>query len=227
MFSDRKAAGKQLAGLLVSRAIDQPIVLALPRGGVPVGAEIAKRLKCPLDVLIVRKVGVPQQPELAAAAIVEGRHPQIVRNEDVIEAAGLTEQALQRLANEQLIEIARRRRAYVGDRQPPSVRGRTVILADDGIATGASMKAAISSLRQERPKQIVVAVPVAPAQTVHDLEVIADEVICLDTPSPFVAIGPHYRDFHQLSDREVMDILAHADTEAPEHGLGKPKRRMP
>jgi putative phosphoribosyl transferase len=227
MFSNREAAGRQLASLLAGRTFDRPIVLALPRGGVPVGAEIARRLKCPLDLLIVRKIGVPQQPELAAGAIADGPNPQIIRNEDVIEVAGLTEQELQRLANEQLAEIARRRHAYVGDRQPPSLSGRTVILADDGVATGASMKAGIAGLRQQGPKRIVVAVPVAPADTVRALEAVADEVICLDTPVPFLAIGPHYMDFHQLSDREVMDILAQAEAAVAQSVRKSAKRRLP
>ena len=226
MFSDREAAGRKLADLLAKRDFDRPIVLALPRGGVPVASEIARRLKCPLDVLIVRKIGVPRQPELAAAAVVDGHHPEIIRNEGVIEATGLTERELERLASEQLAEIARRRRTYVGDRLPPPLKGRTVILVDDGIATGASMKAGISSLRRQEAKKIVVAVPLAPKQTVRDLEAIADEVICLDTPVPFLAIGPHYADFHQLSDREVIEILAGmADAQTQGDSFGKPMRR--
>ena len=211
MFQDRTSAGRKLAGALASRDYPDPIVLALPRGGVPVGAEIARRLECPLDLMIVRKIGVPQQPELAAAAVVmDGPSPVIVRNQDVIASAGLTDADIDRLARLEIAEIERRHRAYIGEGPPLSVAGSTAILVDDGIATGASMKAAISCLRRYEPDRIVVAVPVASQDAIHDLEGRADEVVCLETPSPFMAIGLHYLDFSQLSDQEVIDVLAGA-----------------
>ena len=209
MFLDRASAGRELANLLAKRDYSRPVVLALPRGGVPVGAEVARRLACPLDVLIVRKIGVPQQPELAAAAVVMvGQSPLIIRNRAVIEHTGLTEEDIARFAEDEIAEIARRRRAYVGERPAVTIKDRTVILVDDGIATGASVKAGIACLRRQGPKRIVVAVPVAPEETIDELKAMADEVVCLDTPVPFLAIGPHYLDFHQLSDREVIEALA-------------------
>lgn len=211
MFQDRTSAGRALAGVLARRDYPDPIVLALPRGGVPVGAEVARRLACPLDLLLVRKLGVPRQPELAAAAVVmDGPRPVIVRNQDVIAFAGLTDADIDRLARIEIAEIERRHRAYIGKGPPLSVEGRTAILVDDGIATGASMKAAISCLRRNEPDRIVVAVPVAPQEAIRDLEGMADEVVCLETPSPFTAIGLHYLDFSQLADQEVIEALAGA-----------------
>ena len=208
MFDSRESAGKRLAEAVAARNFPCPIVLAIPRGGVPVGAEIARRLRCPLDLLIVRKVGVPFQPELAAAAVVDGDAPEIVPNRPVMRAAGLTDADIAILSAKECSELERRRSAYLEGRPSMSVVGRTAIVVDDGIATGTSVRAGLSALRRRRPAAVVLATPIAPSETIAELRAHADEVVCLDTPDPFVAIGYHYRDFHQLSDAEVTRILA-------------------
>jgi len=193
-----------------------PVVLALPRGGVPVAAEIARRLKAPLDVVLVRKIGVPYQRELAAAAVVNGGDAEIVTNADVMALADLTQADVKRLAKRELAEIERRRQAYLQGRERVPLEGRTLILVDDGIATGASVRAALVALRRRKPRALVLAVPVAPGDTIAALRPEVDDVVCLQTPDPFVAIGLYYRDFHQLSDADVMRALAQ------ESGAGQP-----
>ena len=211
MFANRNSAGDALARALAAMDLESPVVLALARGGIPVGARIARRLGCPLDVLLVRKIGVPYQPELAAAAVVDGEAPEIVLNEDVMRAAGLRQSDIDVLAEPELREIDRRRKLYLGNRRAPEVTGRTAILVDDGIATGASMRAAMTAVRRRKPKTLIVATPVAPADTVQQLETEADRVVCLRTPRPFLAIGPYYLDFHQLADDEIVRLLADFD----------------
>jgi putative phosphoribosyl transferase len=206
-FANRGAAGRELARELIKRHFVDPVVLALPRGGVPVAVEIAKALNAPLDLVLVRKIGVPIQRELAAAAVVDGSEPEIVINEEVVSLAGLDSDYINQEARRQLVEIERRRQAYVGDRARVPLEGRTLIVVDDGIATGASMRAALKALRRRRPKALVLAVPVAPADTVEALRREVDQLICLSTPEPFYAIGLNYVDFHQLSDQEVMRSL--------------------
>jgi putative phosphoribosyl transferase len=215
-FADRHAAGAALAKVLATKDFVAPVVLALPRGGVPVGAEIARALKAPLDIGIGRKIGVPFQPELAAAAVVDGGEPEIVTNEDIIELAGVSREYLDAAVKSELEEIERRRRTYLQGRARVPIEGRTVILVDDGIATGASMRAALKALKRKGPKALVLAVPVAPADTIDALRAEVDEVVCLAMPEPFFAIGIHYADFHQLDDAEVVKLLADASKLAEE-----------
>jgi predicted phosphoribosyltransferase len=205
-FRDRVDAGRQLAARLssyVGRA--NLLVLALPRGGVPVGYEVARALNAPLDVMIVRKLGVPGQPELAMGAIASGGVR--VVNEAVVRTLGIPEEVLDRVAAEEKRELQRRERLYRGDRPLPRIEGRTVLLVDDGIATGATMRAAIRALRAQRPARIVVAVPTAAASTCAELRGEVDELVCLTSPEPFVAIGLHYAGFPQLSDDTVRENL--------------------
>lgn len=210
-FSNRTEAGRALARLLSGRNYPDPVVLALPRGGVPVAIEIARALKAPLDLVMVRKLGVPFQPELAVGAVVNGDHPQIVVNDEVARQAGVSRQDLDRMAERQLEEIARRRTLYFKARSQQTVEGRTVIIVDDGIATGATTKAAIKGVRQRKPAKLVLAVPVAPKDTLEHLHAEVDDIICIETPSPFYAIGVHYADFDQVDDEEVVRLLDEAE----------------
>ncbi|MDO8360075.1 MAG: phosphoribosyltransferase family protein [Devosia sp.] len=209
-FADRREAGQLLAQALHGYKLQQPVILALPRGGVPVAAEVATALGAPLDLLIVRKIGAPSFPELAMGAVVDGETPIVVRNEAVIVAEGVAEADFLAAEQRELAEIRRRRDRYIGDRPHPPLSGRTVIVIDDGIATGATVRAAIRALRQAHPKRIVVAVPVAAADTLIDLRREADEVVCLEAPEAMGAIGYYYRDFAQVSDDEVIAALAGA-----------------
>jgi putative phosphoribosyl transferase len=213
-FADRRAAGQALAQALAARHLEDPVVLALPRGGVPVAAEIARALAAPLDLVLVRKIGVPYQPELAAAAVVDGGDAEIVTNDDVIAMSGIGRDYLARATERELEEIERRRKVYLGARPRVPLEGRTLILVDDGIATGASVRAALIALRRRGPRALVLAVPVAPADTLALLRPQVDDLICLMTPEPFMAIGLHYRDFHQLSDDDVIRALAQANDSA-------------
>lgn len=206
-FADRAEAGRLLARRLVSMRLDHPVVLALPRGGVPVAVEIAKALQAPIDLVLVRKIGLPRQPELAAAAVVDGGDAEIVRNEEIIAGTRLSEEEIAREAAEELAEIERRRQLYLGGRPRPPLDGRVLVLVDDGIATGASIRAAIKALRRKRPARLVVAVPVAPREALAELAREVDDVVCLKVPEPFYAVGQHYRDFHQCTDREVIAAL--------------------
>jgi predicted phosphoribosyltransferase len=209
-FEDRRAAGRRLAGALQRFKDKDPVVLALPRGGVPVAFEIAKALEAPLDVLLVRKIGAPGHEELALGAVVDGLHPQMVLNEEIIELAPPPAGYIERAKREQLAEIERRRHLYRGDEAPIEVAARTVIVIDDGIATGATVKAALRGLRRNGPRQIVLAVPVAPEESLRDLAGECDELICLSSPSPFFAVGAHYEDFSQTTDEEVITLLSQA-----------------
>jgi len=209
-FQDRKAAGEALAKAVARKRLTDPVILALPRGGVPVAVEVARALKAPLDLVLVRKIGVPQQPELAAAAVVDGGEPEIVINDDVVEAAAVTEAYIRKQADAELAEIERRRGLYLAGRPRVPLEGRTLVVVDDGIATGASIRAALKALRRKKPKMLVLAVPVASSETLAALEREVDAVVCLETPHPFYAIGMHYRDFHQVPDDEVVRLLAEA-----------------
>lgn len=210
-FKNRTEAGRALADEIKKKQYEAPVVLALPRGGVPVAFELARALKAPLDLILVRKIGVPYQPELALAAVVDGTDPEIVVNEEVAAITGLGKDYLNAEVERELKEIERRREYYLQGREQAAIEGRTVIVVDDGIATGASMRAALHALRRRKPLKLVLAVPVAPPDAVAGLRPETDEIICLGTPEPFVAIGLYYRDFHQLSDQEVRDLLAEAD----------------
>lgn len=215
-FVDRSAAGRALAKALASKKLVDPVVLALPRGGVPVAAEIAKVLKAPLDIVLVRKIGVPYQRELAVAAVVDGDRPEVVINEDVARLADIPSGYIEAQVKRELEEIERRRKAYLQGRERAPLQGRTIILVDDGIATGASVRAALKALRRKKPKALVLAIPVAPIETVDEMRNDVDDIVCLRTPEPFFAIGVHYVDFHQMSDEEVVSLLAvQADAGSP------------
>lgn len=208
-FANRSEAGKLLAARLKHLEADAPLVLALPRGGVPVAYEIARAFRAELDLLMVRKLGAPGNPEFAIGAIVDGADPQLVVNPEAINLIGPESGAyLEREKRIQLAEIERRRRAYLGERQPVPIAGRTVIIVDDGVATGATIAAAIRGARQAGPARLVLAVPVAPHETARQLRMLCDELVVLALPEPFISVGQHYRDFTQTSDAEVIRLLA-------------------
>lgn len=209
-FRDRIEAGQLLADRLQAYA-DHPdvLVLALPRGGVPVAFEVASALHVPLDVFVVRKLGVPGHRELAMGAIATGGVR--VLNQEVVQGIGIPEWVIDRVEAEEQQELAWREQTYRGDRPAPLVRDRTIILIDDGIATGSTMRAAIAALKQQHPARLVVAVPTAPLETCAELRAEVDEVVCLITPEPFYAVGFWYEDFSQTSDAEVRDLLALAE----------------
>ena len=207
-FIDRIDAGRNLAKALAPYKDQRPVVLALPRGGVPVAAEVATALDAPLDLILVRKIGVPFQPELAMGAVVEGVEPVIVRNEEVIRLTGVSEKDFNAICDQELAEIERRRKRYLGDRPHPRVAGRTVIVVDDGIATGATTRAALRAIRMRKPSKLVLAVPVAPTATLKELRGEADEIVCLEDYEDFGAIGLFYSDFSQVSDAEVTETLS-------------------
>jgi putative phosphoribosyl transferase len=214
LFANRSDAGRRLAALLQEMGLEDPVVLALPRGGVAVAAEIAKALAAPLDLVLVRKIGVPWQPELAAAAVVDGEFPEIVFNREVMDAGGLSEAQIRAAVEAELKEIERRRSVYLRGAPPTPLESRTAIVVDDGIATGTTVRAALVALRRRRPKRLVLAVPLAPTDTLAELRPLVDDITCLATPAPFIAIGPYYWEFHQLSDAEVIGLLAGLRTES-------------
>jgi predicted phosphoribosyltransferase len=207
-FENRLDAGRKLARALASYKDQHPVILALPRGGVPVAAEVAAALEAPLDLILVRKIGVPIQPELAMGAVVDGGAPIIVRNEDVIRLAGIDESEFKAICDNELAEIERRRQRYLGDRRRIAVAGRVVIIIDDGIATGATTRAALRATRMRKPSKLVLAVPVAPTDALAAMRAEADEVVCLEDHEFFGAIGYYYSDFSQTADEEVIDAVA-------------------
>ena len=207
-FKNRSDAGRKLAARLAKYKGQEPVLLALPRGGVPVAAEVAAALGVPIDLVLVRKIGVPSQPELAMGAIVDGDSPITVRNEDVIRLAGVDERGFRAVRDREYAEIERRRRLYLGGRNRISVEGRVTIVIDDGIATGATTRAALRAIRMRQPKKLILAVPVGPTDTIEAMREEADEVLCLEIYEDFSAIGTFYDDFRQITDREVIDILA-------------------
>jgi predicted phosphoribosyltransferase len=208
LFTNRRDAGRQLAERLTAYRGKPAVVLALPRGGVPVAAEVAQALGAPIDLVLVRKIGIPFHPELAMGAVADGERPITVRNEDVIGMFGIATEAFAVARDEQLKEIERRRAAYLHGRTPAQVAGRIAIVVDDGVATGATTRAALRSVRARGPSRLVLAVPVGPGDVLQDLEAEADEVVCLFNHLPYGAIGSQYLDFRQVSDDEVADILA-------------------
>jgi len=213
-FHDRPDAGRRLADLLSKYGgRDDVLVLALPRGGVPVGFEVAQRLAAPLDVFVVRKLGVPWQPELAMGALASGGV--LVLNPEVAGAPDIDRETIGQVVERERREIDRRERSYRGDVPRPAVEGRVVILVDDGIATGSTMRAAAQAVRELKPKRIVIATPVAPPGARERLRTDADEFVCLAEPRSFLAIGEFYRDFAQTSDDEVRALLARATTPEP------------
>ncbi len=206
-FLDRAEAGRRLAKELIRYKDVGAVVLALPRGGAPVAAPIAAALHAPLDLVLVRKIGVPCQPELAMGAIADGGKTIIARNEDVIAAAEVGEAEFDAVCDKESREIERRRGLYLGGRERPEVEGRVAIVVDDGIATGATTRAALRAVRARGPKKLVLAVPVAPTETLDAMRDEADELVCLEAHEVFGAIGYFYADFRQVSDEEVIDIL--------------------
>ncbi|MDO9094250.1 MAG: phosphoribosyltransferase family protein [Rubrivivax sp.] len=220
VFANRIEAGRLLAEHLAARNWPgRCVVLALPRGGVPIGAIVARALGAPLDLLLVRKIGAPGQPELAVAAVVDGTPPQLVVDETLCAALGVDRHYIDARMAEELREIERRRRTYLRGRAPLDITGATAIVVDDGIATGTTVRAALRALRQRNPQRLVLAVPVAPEDTLEALQGEVDDVVCLQTPWPFHAIGQFYRDFHQVGDDEVLaelDSLASAAPAAPQ-----------
>ncbi len=215
-FRDRSDAGRKLASALAQYTDQQPVVLALPRGGVPVAAEVAAALNAPLDLVLVRKIGVPFQPELAMGAVVDGDAPLVVRNEDVIRLARIDEADFKAVCDSALAEIERRRQRYLGGRARVEVAGRTAIVIDDGIATGATTRAALRATRMRKPKRLVLAVPVAPTDSLAAMREEADEVVCLEDHEAFGAIGFYYSDFWQLSDEDVIKILERFPVRKPD-----------
>jgi predicted phosphoribosyltransferase len=212
LFRDRREAGRLLAQRLRHYADDPDVlVLALPRGGVPVAFEVARALNAELDVFLVRKLGVPGHEEMAMGAIATGGirviDPQLIR------ALEISERELQDVVRQEEQELARREQLYRGDKPPPRIRGRTVILVDDGLATGASMRAAVAALRQKQPRKLVVAVPIAAPSTCEELGSEVDDIVCAVTPEPFFAVGLWYQDFSQTSDEEVRELLRRAAQE--------------
>ena len=213
-FRDRREAGRELAAALRPFAgRDDVVVLALPRGGVPIGYEVARALGAPLDVFLVRKLGVPGHEELAMGAIASGHV--VVVNEPVVRALGIPPAVIDRVAAREDLELERREKEYRGEHPPVPVAGRTVILVDDGLATGSTMRAAAQAVRQLGPSRVVVAVPVAAPETCDEFRNEVDEVICLFTPEPFHAVGLWYEDFSQISDEEVWELLDRAWEEHP------------
>jgi putative phosphoribosyl transferase len=210
VFADRSDAGRRLAEALVRFRSEQPLVLALPRGGVPVAFEVAQALAAPLDLILVRKIGAPFQPELAIGAVVDGDQAQTVLNRELVEDAKIPESYLESERTKQLEEIERRRGLYHAGRPRIEVRDRTAIVVDDGIATGATMEAALRATRRAGPRRLVLAVPVAPPDTIARLRPQVDEIECLTTPAYMGAIGMFYSDFRQLSDDEVIALLERA-----------------
>lgn len=205
MFENRRDAGKQLADELKTRNYDDPVIIAVPRGGVPLGIEVATALNAPLDLVIPRKIGAPGNPEYAVGAVTEDGS--IVTNESAVKSTGATEEYIRRAAEEQRQEVERRLQEYRGDRDPTDVTEKTVIIVDDGVATGTTLKAAIKSIRRRGPSHLVVAVPVGSASSIQEIRRLADDVICLDTPSHFGAVGQYYRSFPQTTDDEVKKLL--------------------
>jgi putative phosphoribosyl transferase len=213
IFKDRRDAGKHLAAQLTGYADrDDVLVLALPRGGVPVAYEVAKKLRAPLDIFLVRKLGVPGHEELAMGAIASGGVR--VLNDEVVDYLRIPAAVIDSIAAKELKELERRERAYRGDNPEPDIRNKTVILVDDGLATGSTMRAAAAALRQQEPARIVVAVPVSAPQTCDEYRMGVDEIVCAITPEPFYGVGMWYDDFSQTTDEEVRELLARS-TSAP------------
>ncbi len=207
MFANREEAGRMLAAALSSFRGADAVVLGIPRGGLPVAREVAGALGAPLDIVVVRKLGAPGEPELGIGAVVDGDHPRAIFNQSVIEHLGVGEQYIQGEIERQLREIKRRENLYRGGRAPVALAGKTAIVVDDGIATGSSVRAALRGVRRSKPARLVLAVPVAPAATIAALRADADQIVCLATPPDFFAVGQFYSDFHQVDDSEVARIL--------------------
>ena len=229
-FIDRADAGRRLAAELVTMARDRPVIYALPRGGVPVALEIARALHAPLDLLLVRKIGAPGAPEVALGAVVEGEHPQTVINEDIRRISSADDSYLERARQRELVELERRRTRYLGDRPRLDPMGRTAIVVDDGIATGATAKAALIAIKWQGAAKTVLAIPAAPVEALADIRKHADLVVCLHPARRFSGVGAFYRDFHQLTDEETVGLLRQSWTEghdaAPESDWVSARRQV-
>jgi putative phosphoribosyl transferase len=210
LFNDRREAGRLLAGRLLHLKDNSPVVLALPRGGVPVGFEVARALAAPLDLVLVRKIGAPHNEEFAVGAITDGEHPTVVIDQHLVRRLEISSAYLDEAKTGALAEIERRRHVWLGDRPAVDISGRTAIVVDDGIATGATMRAALQATRARKPARVVLAVPVAAPDSLDALRREADDVVCLDVPEYFRAGGQFYRNFPQLRDAEVTALLAEA-----------------
>ena len=216
MFRNRQDAGRRLLDRLPPLAAEDTVVIALPRGGLPVAEVIAEAIGAPLDIALVRKVGYPGQPELALAAVTDGDNPQLAVNQDVARIAGLNDADIRALAEPELAEIHRRRQLYLKGRPPVPLTGKIAVVVDDGIATGATMRAALRLVRAAGPSRLIVAVPVGPADRIADLKRDCDELSGLETPQPFHAVGLHYQVFDQVPDATVTEILErHAHRRPP------------
>jgi putative phosphoribosyl transferase len=207
IFMNRADAGRQLAKELAHLREGNPVVLALPRGGVPVAFEVAKELDAPLDLMLVRKIGAPGHEEYGIGAVCDGPEPVVVLDKAAVALLAVPAAYIEAERRRQLAEIERRRRLWLGGRSPVGVEGRTVILVDDGIATGGTMRAALKAVRRRRPRHLALAVPVAAPDSLDSLRPEADETVCLSTPAWFNAVGAFYGEFHQLGDQEVTDLL--------------------
>jgi len=210
-FEDRRDAGRRLAAKLSHLKDERTVVFALPRGGVPVGYEISRALEAPLDVLISRKLGAPEQPEFGIGAVAAGGV--LVLNQDVVRRLGIPDDYVEQITAQEIAEVGRRLRYFRGERPEPEVGGRTAILVDDGLATGVTARAAVQALRLRKPRRLVLAAPVCAAQTATLFKTAVDELVCLESPSDLGAIGFWYRDFEQTSDEEVVELLERARSE--------------
>ncbi|MDJ0389514.1 phosphoribosyltransferase family protein [Roseomonas sp. E05] len=221
-FTDRAEAGRSLARRLAALHLPRPVIYALPRGGVPVAAEIAAALAAPLDLILVRKIGAPFQPELALGAVAEGEAPEAVLNPDIIAVTGADEAFIAAAQAREMAEIERRRQLYLAGRPRPDPQGCSAVVVDDGLATGATARAALHALRRRDPAQIILAVPVASPDTLAALRAEADTVVCLREASLFHGVGGFYEDFHQLADEEVIRTLDAAAKRLTREGGGAP-----
>jgi putative phosphoribosyl transferase len=224
IFADRRDAGRRLAEALRPLAAEDPVVLALPRGGVPVAYEVAVALDAPLDLLFVRKIGAPHHPELGLGALVDGADPQVVINPSVAQMVEPPAGYVDREVARELREIERRRKIYLGERKPIPLAGRTVLVIDDGVATGGTVRAALQGLAKAKARRRVLAVPVGPADVIQCFKGDADAVVCLATPAPFYAVGLWYGDFTQTDDSEVIELMAAVRRE-PGRRAGAPSSR--
>jgi len=223
-FRNRTDAGQRLAAALGAYAGRRPVVLALPRGGVPVGAAVATALGAPLDLVLVRKIGAPRQPELALGAVVDGGAPMVVRNRQILEATGTSDAQFDAIGARELAEIERRRARYFGARPAIDVAGRVAIVVDDGVATGATMRAALQATRRRGPACLVLAVPVAAPDALESLRADVDDVVCLSSPDGFMGVGQFYDDFRQLTDDDVIALLGGVPGAAVADGGSSPRR---
>jgi putative phosphoribosyl transferase len=221
-FADRSEAGRQLGVRLKRLRLDRPIIYALPRGGVPVGVEVAAALDAPLDLVLVRKLGAPFQPELAVGAVVDGGEPETVLNPEIIALTGTREDYIVAAREREIAEIERRRRRYLADRPGQDPRGRAAVVVDDGLATGATARAALHALRRRGPAQLILAVPVASPDSLVAIRPEADQVVCLHEADLVCGIGGFYGDFHQLTDAEVIRLLDAAAARNVREGGGQP-----